>query len=194
MKVRKPVPLEHRLVYVQVVEGLLQHGLQGNVSPRLKQRLRQVGVDLDRPLLPAYPVPVWMHCLNVIAEETYPGMPREEAFRKLAEAHVLGYGRTVIGRAVYGVMRLLGPRRMVQRMPQTLRATDNYTEVELVERGPTTYEMKMNSVAVAELPGYVESLFESMLRVGGAESPKVTRLHVDPEAPSSTYQLTWTER
>ncbi|WP_163997723.1 DUF2378 family protein [Pyxidicoccus caerfyrddinensis] len=192
MKLRKPVPLEQRLVYVQVVEGLLQHGLQGKVSPRLKQRLRQVGVDLDRPLLPAYPVPLWMHCLSVIVEETYPGMPREEAFRRLAETHVQGYGRTVIGRAVYGVMRLLGPRRLVQRLPQTLHATDNYTEAELVERGPTTYEMKMNSVL--DQPGYVESLFESMLRVGGAESPKVTRIHVDPEAPSSTYQLTWTER
>lgn len=194
MKVRKPVPLEQRLVYVQVVEGLLQHGLQGRLSPRLKQRLRQVGVDVDRPLLPAYPVPVWTRCLSVIAEETYPGVPREEAFRKLAEAHAQGYGRTVIGRAVYSIMRLLGPRRLVQRMPQTLRSTDNYTEVELVERGPTTYEMKLNSVALAELPGYVESLFESLLRVGGAESPKVTRIHVDPEAPSSTYQLTWVER
>ncbi|MCY1017433.1 DUF2378 family protein [Pyxidicoccus sp. MSG2] len=192
MRLRKPVPLEQRLVYVQVVEGLLQHGLYGKVSPRLKQRLRQVGVDLDRPLLPAYPVPLWTHCLSVIVEETYPGVPREEAFRKLAEAHVQGYGRTVIGRAVYGVMRLLGPRRLVQRLPQTLHATDNYTEAELVERGPTTYEMKMNSLL--DQPGYVESLFESMLRVGGAESPKVTRIHVDPAEPSSTYQLTWTER
>ncbi|WP_164017837.1 DUF2378 family protein [Pyxidicoccus trucidator] len=192
MKLRKPVPLEQRLVYVQVVEGLLQHGLQGRVSPRLKQRLRQAGIDLDRPLLPAYPVPLWMHCLSVIVEETYPGVPREEAFRKLAEAHVQGYGRTVIGRAVYGVMRLLGTRRLVQRLPQTLHATDNYTEVELVERGPTTYEMRMNSAV--DSPGYVEALFESMMRVGGAESPKVTKTHVDPAAPSTTYLLTWTER
>ncbi|QSQ20766.1 DUF2378 family protein [Pyxidicoccus parkwayensis] len=192
MKLRKPVPLEQRLVYVQVVEGLLQHGLNGRVTPRLKQRLRQVGVDLDRPLLPAYPVPLWTHCLSIIVDEAYPGIPREEAFRRLAETHVQGYGRTVIGRAVFGVMRLLGPRRLVLRIPQTLRATDNYTEVELLERGPTTYEMKMNSVV--EPPGYVESLFESLLRVGGAESPKVSRIHVDPGTPSTTYQLTWAER
>lgn len=192
MKLRKPVPLEQRLVYVQVVEGLLQHGLHGKVSPRLKQRLRQAGIDLDRPLLPAYPVPLWMHCLSVIVDETYPGIPREEAFRMLAEAHVQGYGRTVIGRAVYGVMRLLGPRRMVQRLPQTLRATDNYTEVELVERGPTAYEMRMNSAM--DSPGYVEALFEAMLRVGGAESPKVTKTHVDPAVPSTTFLLTWAER
>ncbi|MBZ4420374.1 DUF2378 family protein [Myxococcus sp. RHSTA-1-4] len=192
MTPRKPVPVEQRLVYVQVVEGLLQHGLHGQVSPRLKQRLKQVGVDLDRPLLPAYPVPLWAHCLNIVVEETYPDLPREEGFRLLAEAHVQGYGRTVIGRAVYGVMRLLGPRRLVQRLPQTLRATDNYTEAELLERGPTTYEMRMNSALDA--PGYAEALFEAMLRVGGAESPGVTRIHVDASVPSSTYLLTWTER
>ncbi len=192
MKVRKPVSLEQRLVYVQVVEGLLQHGLHGKVSPRLKQRLRQAGIDLDRPLMPAYPVPLWMHCLSVIIEETYPGVPREQAFRQLAETHVQGYGRTVIGRAVYGVMRLLGPRRLVQRLPQTLRATDNYTEVELLERGPTTYEMRMNSAL--DTPGYVEALFEAMMRVGGAESPKVTQTHWSPDVPTSTYLLTWAER
>lgn len=192
MKLRKPVSLEQRLVYVQVVEGLLQHGLHGQVSPRLKQRLKQAGIDLDRPLLPAYPVPMWTHCLSVIAEETYPGVPREESFRRLADAHVQGYGRTVIGRAVYGVMRLLGPRRLALRLPQTLRATDNYTEAELIERGPNTYEMRMNSALDA--PGYVEALLESMLRVGGAEAPKVTKTHADPAAPSSTYLITWTER
>lgn len=192
MKLRKPVPVEQRLVYVQVVEGLLQHGLHGRVSPRLKLRLKQAGIDMDRPLLPAYPVPLWMRCLSVIVEETFPGVPREEAFRQLADAHVQGYGRTIIGRAVYGVMRLLGPRRLVERLPQTLRATDNYTEVEIVARGPTTYEMRMNSNL--DTPGYTEALFESMLRVGGAESPKVTKTHMDEAAPSSTYLLTWTER
>lgn len=79
---------------------------------------------------------------------------------------------------------------MVQRLPQTLRATDNYTEVELTEQGPTTYAMRMNSRVDA--PGYAEALFESLLRLGGAESPRVARIHED--ADSTTYQLTWTER
>jgi uncharacterized protein (TIGR02265 family) len=190
MTSHKPVPYEQRVVYVQVVEGLLKHGLHGKVSPRLRERLRQAGVDLDRPLMPAYRVSVWMHCLSVIAEETYPGVPPEEAFRRLAEAHVEGYGHTLLGRALYGVMRMLGPRRVAQRLPQTLRGTDNYTEAVLTERGPTTYEMRLNSSIPS--PGYVEALFEAMLRVGGAESPRVTKLHTDEQ--STLYQLTWTER
>lgn len=178
-----------RVVFSSVVEGLLRHGLRGQVSLRLRERLRQAGLDIDRPLLPAYPVSQWQTCLRIIAEESSPGVPLETAFRQLAERHVEGYGHTLFGRAIYRVMRLLGPRRMVLRLPQTLRSTDNYTEAELVEKGPTTYEMRMNSVPDA--PGYAESLFEAILRVAGAESPQVMKTQV--EAEHTTYLLTWTE-
>ncbi|MCY1046554.1 DUF2378 family protein [Corallococcus sp. bb12-1] len=184
------VPPEQRHVYVQVVEGLLQHGLRGQVSPRLRERLRQAGVDLDRPLLPLYPVPLWARCLHIIVEETWPGTPREEAFRRLARAHVEGYGATLLGRAVMSVMRLLGPKRVAHRLPEVLRGTDNYTEAVLTERGPAHYELRINSVIDA--PGYVESLFEAVLQVGGAQAPRVTKLH--EEQDGTVYSLTWTER
>ncbi|MFY1827282.1 TIGR02265 family protein [Myxococcus fulvus] len=190
MKQGTSVPLEQRIVYSQVVEGLLQHGLSGRISPRLQKRLEQAGINVKGPLNPTYPVVMWSRCLRVIVEETWPTLPLEEGFRQLAAAHVEGYGRTFIGRAVFGVMRLLGPRRLVLRLPQTLRATDNYTEVQLVERSPTEFEMRMNSVL--DCPGYSEALFENMLRVGGAESPQVTTLSV--EEGHTTYLLTWKER
>jgi uncharacterized protein (TIGR02265 family) len=189
MKTRPAVRPEERVVFAAVVEGLVRHGLQGKVSPRLRERLRQQGLELDRPLLPAYPVEMWSRCLRVMAEESFPDVALEEAFRRLATRHVEGYGHTLFGRAVYRVMRLLGPRRMVQRMPQTLRGTDNYTEAQVVEVGPTAFEMRLNSVLYA--PGYAEALFEAMLRVAGAESPQVARTRV--EEAHTTYRLTWTE-
>ncbi|RKG85929.1 DUF2378 family protein [Corallococcus terminator] len=184
------MPPEQRHVYVQVVEGLLQHGLRGQVSPRLRERLRQAGVDLDRPLLPLYPVPLWTRCLHIVVEETYPGTPREEAFRRLARAHVEGYGATLLGRAVMSVMRLLGPKRVMQRLPEVLRGTDNYTEAVLTELGPAHYELRINSVVDA--PGYAEALFEAVLQVGGAQAPRATKLR--EEQDGTVYVLTWTER
>lgn len=188
---RRPrsVPPEQRQVYVQVVEGLLQHGLRGQVSPRLRERLRQVGVDLDRPLLPLYPVPLWARCLEMVVEEVYPGLPRAEGYARLARAHVEGYGATLLGRAVMGVMRVLGPRRVVQRLPEVLRGTDNYTEATLVERGPTHFELHLNSSLKA--PGYVEALFEALLAAGGAKAPRATKRYDDGER--TEYALTWTQ-
>jgi uncharacterized protein (TIGR02265 family) len=189
MKSPRSVRAEDRAVFSQVVEALLTHGLKGQLSPRLRERLRQAGLDVDRPLLPVYPATLWMRCLALIVEETYPGLPPEQGFRRLAEAHVEGYGRTLIGRAVYRIMKLLGPRRMVQRLPQTLADTDNYTEATLEAQGPTAYVLRMNSVM--EWPGYAEALLESLLRVAGAESPRVVKTRV--EAESTTYLLTWAE-
>jgi uncharacterized protein (TIGR02265 family) len=186
----REVKREDRKVLVQVVEGLLRHGVGERVTPRLRERLRQVGLDLDRPLLPAYPAAQWMHCLHIIVEELYPGRPREEAFRQLAANHVEGYGRTLVGRALLRLLKLLGPRRTVRQMAQALRSTDNYTEVRLTELGPCGYEMWMNSVLDA--PGYAEALFVGFLRVSGAEEPRATIVRRDEEG--TVYLLTWKER
>jgi uncharacterized protein (TIGR02265 family) len=174
---------------VQVVEGLLQHALHGKVSPRLRERLRTAGVDLDRPLLPLYPVPVWVRCLHLIVEEVYPSLPREEAFRQLARAHVEGYGRTLLGKAVLAMMRLLGPKRVAQRLPQVLGGTDNYTEATLTEVGPAHFELELNSNQ--DVPGYVEALLERMLEVGGAKAPRVTKLSAGEGR--TRLSLTWSE-
>lgn len=183
----RDVKPEDRVVFSQVVEGLLKYGVGDRVTPRLRERLRRMGLDLERPLLPAYPVAQWVQCLHVIVEEVYPGVPAEEAFRQLAARHVEGYGHTLVGKALMRLLKLLGPRRTVHRMVQALRTSDNYTEVRLTELGPGTWEMWMNSVLDA--PGYAEALFESFLRVSGAESPHVSR--VRREEDSSTYLLTW---
>jgi uncharacterized protein (TIGR02265 family) len=184
------VKREDRVVFVQVVEGLLRHGVGDRVTLRLRERLKQVGLDLDRPLLPAYPQKQWMHCLHIVVEELYPGLTREEAFRQLAAHHVEGYGRTLVGRALMRLLRMLGPKRTVSRMAQALRAGDNYTEVRLTELGPGTWEMWMNSVLNA--PGYAEALFVSFLRASGAEEPQASIVRREEE--STTYLLTWKER
>lgn len=185
----RPVKPEERVIFSSVVEGLLRHGLKGQVTPRLKERLRMAGLELDRPLLPAYPLNLWRHCLNLIAEELYPGVPRPEAFRRLATRHVEGYGSTLFGRAMYRILRLLGPRRVMLRMPETLRSTDNYTEARLVEKGPGAFELHLNSALDA--PGYAETLFEGLLRLAGAQQPHAQLVHQDAEA--TTYLLTWKE-
>jgi uncharacterized protein (TIGR02265 family) len=189
VKARAPVKLEDRLIYAEVVEGLIRHGLSGKVSLRLRERLRQLGLDVDRPPQ-TFPVVAWQQCLAVIVEEAFPGVPTEEGFRQLARQHVEGYGRTLLGKATMRVMRLLGPRRMVLRLPHMLGSTDNYTVGVVEERGPTTFELALNSSPMSI--GYPEALFESFLTASGAEEPRVKLLQSSAEG--STYQLTWKER
>jgi uncharacterized protein (TIGR02265 family) len=120
----------------------------------------------------------------------YPGLPREEGFRQLAAHHVDGFGRTLVGRAMMRLLRLLGPKRTVQQMVQALRSSDNYTEVRLEELGPGHWEMWMNSVMDA--PGYAEALFVSFLRASGAAEPHAALVRREREG--TVYRLGWRER
>ena len=173
MATSRPEPPE-RLVYASVVEGLLRHAVPSPLPLTLKERLRHIGVDVDRPLLPAYPVGMWLHCLRAVAEALYPDEPPERALRALAGRHADGYGHTVVGHALYAVARLMGPRRLVHRLPQLLASGDNYTRAELLERGPAHYELRMNSEV--DVPGYAEGLMEALLGLSGARTPHVQEL------------------
>lgn len=156
---------------------------------RLRERLGDLGLDVDR-LPSTFPVVKWQKCLQIITEELFPGVPMAEAYRRLARQHVEGYGRTLMGRATVRVMRLLGPRRMVHRMPSVLSATDNYTAGTVEERGPTEFLLSLNSNMQ---PGaYVESMLETMLRVWGAVQPHVKQQ--EGREDGATYLLSWSEK
>lgn len=185
-RMSRPEP-EERLVYAQVVEGLIKHGLKGRLTPRLAERLRTEGIDVDRPVLPAYPVATWNRCLNAIVEEDTPELEREQAFRELGTRMVEGLGETLVGKALYAMLRLIGPRRMVQRLPRDLAGSDNYTNAIITEVGPNAYRLEMNSNP--NLPGYPESLFVAMLRVSGAKEPSAEVIRqTDSEVD---YLLRW---
>lgn len=183
----RPEPAE-RLVFSSIVEGLLKHGLVGEMPPSLRARLKVEGIDVDRPLLPAYPVKTWEKCLHQIVEHYYPQLPREESFRKLGKQMADGYAHTFMGKALYALMRLLGPNRTLKRMAQNLGSSDNYTNVTLVELSPTEFEMKMNSTL--EIRGYAEGLFEAMLETSGAREVSVAE---SARADVGTaYRIRWT--
>lgn len=182
----RPEPQE-RLVFGQVVEGLVKHGLKGRLTPALSARLRSEGLDLERPILPAYPVELWVRCLHAIVDLDAPELGREEAFRQLGARMVDGMGETLVGKALFSLLRLIGPRRLVQRLPRDLASSDNYTNATLTELGPTEFRLWMNSNP--RLPGYAESLLASMLRMGGAKEPRV---EVTRQTDTETeYLLRW---
>jgi uncharacterized protein (TIGR02265 family) len=187
MSMRSEPP--ERLTFGSVVEGVLRHGLPGPLGPALKERLRLIGVDVERPLLPAYPVGLWVHCLRAIAEEVYPQLPLEQAFRQLGARTTEGYGHTVIGRAALVLARMLGPRRTMLRIPQLLEATDNWSRCEVLERGPCHFELRHNGDL--DICGYLEGVFECLLRQVGARDPQVREL--ERGDGHTRYELRWGE-
>jgi uncharacterized protein (TIGR02265 family) len=178
--------MSERLVYEHTMEGLFIRGLAGRVTPALKERLRAVGLNLDR-LLPAYPFGTWCSCVRLAAQFVLADLPEEEAYHHLGERMVEGFRETLMGRAQFSVLQLLGPQRVLHRAQQSFRSGNNYTEVRLNPLGPRELEVWMNE------PGFtryvVQGALAAGLRASGADAPEV-RVEAFTEE-GVTFRVSW---
>lgn len=179
--------MNEQVVFEQTIEGLFLRGLKGRLSPRAHQRLKEIGVDLSRGLLPAYPFSTWMRSLEVAAEEVFGSHPTEEAMFKLGETLIEGYQLTLLGRAVLSMAKVLGPRRTLLRSTQNFRSGNNYTETKLSELSPTSAELWMNEVGA--YPSFTQGILVAALRAAGAQELKVEVVGYDGHA--ATYRVGW---
>jgi uncharacterized protein (TIGR02265 family) len=176
-----------RLIFEHAVEGLFQRGLAGRVTPALKAQLREAGVDLERPLLPAYPWEVWARCVGMAARALHPEEPDTVGWRLVGERMVDGYRETLVGGAMFGMLRLLGPKRMVGRTRQNFRSGNNYTEARITEVGPGAVDLWMNEVG--PLRYFTQGAVLAGMRGAGAEDVRVEVSHFDDAGV--TFRVTW---
>ncbi|HEX8701438.1 MAG TPA: DUF2378 family protein [Myxococcaceae bacterium] len=179
-----------KLVFDHTVEGLFLRGLNGQVTPRLKEKLRQAGLDLDRPLLPAYPFEVWKRCIGLAAQELFPEASEPEAWRRLGERLVEGYRETVMGSAMFTLLKVLGPRRTLERAQKNFRSGNNYTEVRFTDVSPTVVDVWMNDTDLVS--HFTRGAMQAGMRTSGAPELQVNILHSDGQG--TTYRVSWRER
>jgi uncharacterized protein (TIGR02265 family) len=179
------------LIFSHTLQSLMSHAFSQGVPPELKARLRALGMDLDKPLLPAYPREAWARCIELCAPFAFPLERREVAWRKLGERMIDGYQETMIGRAMFATLRLLGPRRMLQRAQKNFRSGNNYTEARITDVGPTVMDAWFNEVDEV-LRHFTVGLLLAGMRAGGALEPQVERLHAD--AQGVTLRASWKDK
>jgi uncharacterized protein (TIGR02265 family) len=175
------------VVFEHTVEGLFRGVLRERLSALGRRELREAGVDLSRPLLPAYDYPTWRRCLEIAAADVYPTRSRPEAWRQLGRDVVNGMVGTVLGRAMVSVARLLGPLRSLRRLNTTLRSADNYVEARLTELSPTCCEVWINEVM--DQPTYYQGVLEASVALTGARDIQVRVL--DREGRGARLRVEW---
>ncbi|MFE8604199.1 DUF2378 family protein [Archangium violaceum] len=184
----RPAAVQRRLVFEHTVDGLFRFSLRSRLSSQAWKGLKAVGIDLSKPLLPAYTHDTWKRALELTVVDLYPLLSREEGWRRLGQEVVNGMVHTVMGRAMVGVARLLGPLRSLRRLNNTLRSGDNYVESRLTELSPTSCEVWINEVMGQ--PAYYQGIVEACLALAGGQRARVrvlaregagARLHVEWE-------------
>ncbi|MFP2910485.1 DUF2378 family protein [Pyxidicoccus sp. 3LFB2] len=179
--------MAERIVFEHTVEALFLRGLGERVTPQLKSRLREEGLDLDRKLLPGYPQELFTRLLQLSAQALYPRAPEEEGLCHLGERLIEGYQETLVGSALFGVLRLLGPRRMLERTQKNFRSGNSYTEARTTLVGEREVELWMNEPNASRY--FTRGTVLAGMRASGAKEPRIEVLRFDTEG--TTFRVTW---
>jgi uncharacterized protein (TIGR02265 family) len=179
-----------KLVHAQTVEALFVRAFENRLTPASREALKRAGLDLDRKLERTYTLDQWKDFLRTAAAHVYGGVPAEAAYYSLGERFMDAWFGTFLGKALLGVAKLAGPRRMLLRAANGFRAGNNFSEVRVVERGPTSMELWINDV-LADQPTFAAGLLARAVELAGG-----WRVVVVPEGfdgTSSTLHIRWSE-
>ena len=150
-------------------------------------KLKAQGVDITA-IHAAYPYETWVQSLELAMAKLWPNASHIERTYNMGRAMFESWGHTLMGRALLPLLRLLGPKRGVERMTRNFRSSNNYAETKVTARGPTQYEVWLNLVA---FPHYYRGLLEAGVTASGAKEAKVEVLSHAP-AGAAVLLLTWT--
>ncbi|RKH73601.1 DUF2378 family protein [Corallococcus aberystwythensis] len=178
-------PLE-KVVFGHTVEGLLV-ALDGHLEGPLRGRLKEVGLDLDRKLEPAYPKDQWHQMLIIAAEALFPTLSVAQAHWHLGQRFITAYFAGRMGRALQGVLKLLGPARTLERTTRNLAYGSNFLQVDVERLGATDYRLKVSEGG--RHPEFIGALCHFGTLTTGVKG--LTTVVEAREEPSATYRMRW---
>jgi uncharacterized protein (TIGR02265 family) len=153
----------------------LSRALGPRLDARAKADFKAHGVDFDRTLQAAYPLATWIKSLELACELLAPGKSRDEQTWFVGRRIVLSFTETTLGKALFALLKILGPHRGLERMRRSLRMSNNYSETTLTKK-PDGYELFCNLVT---FPHYYRGVLEAGLESVGAKSIDVRVLWHD---------------
>jgi uncharacterized protein (TIGR02265 family) len=176
--------MSERVIFAATFESLFRVLRPEGVSA-LMPVLRAEGIDPNH-LNPAYPMTTWVTVVRALLPHFAPGVDEATALDRLGEAVVDSYNQGLVGKALFGVLRVLGPRRALERTTRNFRTTNNYAESTVTHLEGNTFELWMNEV---DLPGFSAAVVRAGLRYAGAVEPVVTVKARDEKG--TTFHVSW---
>jgi uncharacterized protein (TIGR02265 family) len=176
-------PAVEKLVFSSMGDGLVR-ALGPDLTPALSEKLRARGFDVNKKFPPAWPLEQVTGWLELIAAELYPQLPREEALKSVGRRFIEGWQATLLGSAAAQVMKVMGPRRSLERIGRAFRTSDNFTEVSFEPLGATS---ALVVITGQKLPTYAQGVLEAGMAI--VTRGTVTLQKVEGEV--ATYRLDW---
>ena len=177
-----------RLFFDHTVSAMFIHAFPPAAQVGLTEALRDGGIDVERPLLPAYEYSVWRRCLELQRTRVFPDEPIEVGSRRQGERYVEAYfERTMLGGPLKLLLRALGPRRTLERLALNFRSANTFSETSMKLTGPNAGLIEVNDV-FSRSPAYVVGMLEKGLQLIGASGTVEAVRH---EGDAATFSVSW---
>jgi uncharacterized protein (TIGR02265 family) len=186
------------VAFDQLMEGLLIHAMKDRLDLAARERLLALGVDISRPLLSAYPLVTLLGTLKLCAELRYPELPREEARYQLGLRTLEGFGSTPMGKALFGMARTWGARRMLGHMTRVLQTGINFARARSRDLPNGDVDVTVEVLAefrssITHRPGvdpyFVRGIIAQLVEISGLRLPVTLLPPTDPAGLSFTYRV-----
>ena len=172
-------------VYDHTVDGLFYKALRERLTPAVQRKLKALGIDVEgKPK--SVPHADWVKALELAANELFFGTV-DDRFRQLGHCVMIHHDKTVMGKAVIAVMKLIGPARVLKRVNSTLRSGNNYVQAQFAPTGPTSWEGPVNECNGN--PNYIAGVVQQGLIISGGKNVKVEAVGFDGH--SAHFRISW---
>lgn len=154
-------------------------------TPTEAAAFTRAGIDGKR-FQAAYPLAQYTDLVDACGASRFAHLEPLERFTEVGRLFMVGYEKTLVGQALIAVLKVLGPRRMLERMTRNFRTANNYTEVTVETVSPTEHIVRITHVT---RPGLFIGLLEKGLTYAGAKNLSVKL--IDHHDKVARYGVRW---
>ncbi len=179
-----PHPAPRRMRYAPL-EGLLRSLDISERSPEMRELVRLSG---GTDYVPSeIPVERFAEMLHFLARQRFGSLPTSEALFQVGACLFDGYRKTVLGQIQLAAIHLIGPERLMRKIPEFVGRSSNFGTRTTERLGPNDWRVYFRGVP---LPGdYYNGILHAALRVTGVQAPQTRWEQTGPE--DMTFEVRW---
>jgi len=182
--VSSPHPAPRRMRYAPL-EGLLRGLGIHERSAEMREIIRLSGGTDYVPSEIA--VEDFARVLHFLASSHFAARPLSEGLFHVGACLFEGYRKTLLGQIQLAALHLLGPDRLVRKIPEFVGRSSNFGTRTVERLGPNDYRVYFRGVP---LPGdYYSGILHAALRATGAQSPQTRWEQTGPE--DMVFEVRW---
>lgn len=178
--------MQEKVIYREGISATV-NAVRAMLPAGFLERLRtEAGYDHDGAQK-QFPIATFDAVVKLLAAQLYPAQGLDDALYELGRTAMTRYGDGAIGKTLFPLIRLLGPVRVLKRIPPLFRATNNFAVVTLEVTGKTSYECEHNEVG--SVPHYYRGVMQGaaeLLRLPHHQTALLTY-----DGHRARYRLSW---